>query len=111
MNNVSGWLVFLKPIIAIFIVNIVLSIVLKNEKSCPSFLLRLGTESLEIYLLHRFVLVIGRYLVQLLKVNNMFIGIFFVTILGIIVPIIIFRTLERYSLGRILFSPSQYLKS
>ena len=69
------------------------------------FLLFIGKYSLEIYLLHTFIVTADRALFHKLNINNEFLIILLSTATGILIPILISLICRKIHLYRILFSP------
>lgn len=101
----------LKPFIIILIINIIFYLtILFNE--CNLVVLHyLGKNSLEIYLLHRFFLLVVRHAINWMHIDSMILGLSVITIVGITGPLIISFILKVCGLWEILFSPFCFVKA
>lgn len=102
-QKISSIKTYIIPVIALFLSSFVIYLVEKYEKFIPKVICIIGKRSLEIYLLHRFVIIIARLMFK--NVFNIFLTVTLVTIIGVIAPMIIKKICVKIRIDKILFNP------
>ena len=102
-QKISSIKTYIIPVIALFLSSFVIYLVEKYEKFISKVICIIGKRSLEIYLLHRFVIIIARLMFK--NVFNIFLTVTLVTIIGVIAPMIIKKICVKIRIDKILFNP------
>lgn len=101
----------LKPFIIILIINIIFYLSIRLNGCNFKVLYNLGKKSLEIYLLHRFFLLAGRYVLRQMHINYMILGLFVLIVIGIAGPLITSFIFKLCGMWEIFFSPFNFVKT